>query len=274
MTLVATQPESIARVDNWRRTWQTYLIEGALLGIFMISACGFVALIEYRSSPVRAAIESPLLRRALIGLAMGLTAITLIYSPWGKRTGALMNPATTIGFWRLGRLKSWDAVGYITAQFIGASLAVATMAGSLGSWVRDSSVNYVATRPGPFGPATVWLAEFTIALVMMIVVMAVNKIPRLAPYTGCFAGALVALYITFEAPISGMSLNPARTFGSAVNAWQWDGWWIYLTAPTAGMLAAIEMRLLWAPNKRAVCGKLSHSRHICCHIKCDCLKRS
>jgi aquaporin Z len=271
MTLVATQPESIAVADPWRRNWQLYLIEGTLLGLFMISACGFVALIEHRSSPVRGAIGSPVLRRALIGLAMGATAIALIYSPWGKRSGAQMNPAMTLGFWRLGRLKSWDAAGYIGAQFIGGSSGVALMSVIFGSWVRDSSVNYVATRPGPFGPATVWLAEFTIALVMMTVVMAVNQLPKFAPYTGCFAGALVALYITFEAPISGMSLNPARTFASAINASQWAGWWIYFTAPVAGMFAGIELHRALGTPRHSLCGKLSHSRSVPCHIRCSCI---
>jgi aquaporin Z len=271
MTLAATHPGSIVPSENWWRNWQLYLIEGALLGLFMISACGFVALIEHRSSPVRAAIEAPLLRRALIGLAMGFTAIALIYSPWGKRTGALMNPAMTLSFWRLGRLKRWDTVGYITAQFIGASSGVALMVAAFGSWIKDSSVNYVATRPGPFGTATVWLAEFAIALVMMTVVMAVNKVRRLSPYTGCFAGALVALYITFEAPISGMSLNPARTFGSAINAAQWTGWWIYFTAPVVGMFAGIELHRFLGTSGHSLCGKLSHSRIVACHIRCNCI---
>lgn len=256
--------------DTWPRNWRLYLIEGALLGLFMISACGFVALIEHSSSPVRGAIESPLLRRAFIGLAMGLTAIALIYSPWGRRSGALMNPAMTLCFWRLGKLNRLDAAGYIAGQILGASLGVALMAAVFGAWVRDSSVNYVATRPGPFPLATVWLAEFLIALVMMTVVMAANKMQGLAPYTGCFAGILVAIFITFEAPISGMSLNPARTFGSAINAGQWTGWWIYLTAPVAGMLAGIELHRLLGAREPSLCGKLSHGRG--CHIPCACIK--
>lgn len=274
MTLVATQPDTMAPAITWRRNWRLYLIEGALLGLFMVSACGFVALIQHPSSPVRGAIDSPLLRRALIGLAMGLTAIGLIYSPWGKRSGAQMNPAMTLSFWRLGKLNRWDAAGYIAGQFIGGSLGVALMAAVLGSWIKDTSVNYVTTRPGPYGSVTVWLAEFGIALIMMTVVIAVNKVPTLAPFTGCFAGGLVALYITFEAPISGMSLNPARTFASAVNAGQWMVWWIYFTAPVAGMFAGIELHRALGTNRHSLCGKLSHSRSVTCHIHCNCLARA
>jgi aquaporin Z len=224
---------------------------------------------------VRRAIESPLLRRALIGIAMGITAIGLIYSPWGKRSGAQKKPAINLSFWRLGKLNRWDAAGYIAGQFIGGSLGVALMAGVLGSLIRDSSVNYVATRPGPYGLLTVWLAEFAIALILMTVVMGVNRVPRLAPYTGCFAGGLVALYITFEAPISGMSLNPARTFGSAINAGQWMGLWIYFTAPIAGMFAGIELhRALAGTNRHLLCGKFSHSSTIECHIRCNCVNHA
>ncbi len=176
MTLVAAQPELFARAMTSRRNWRLYLIEGSLLGLFMVSACGFVALIQHQSSPVRGAIGSPLLRRALIGLAMGLTAIGLIYSPWGKRSGAQMNPAMTLSFWRLGRMNGRDAVGYIAGQFVGGSLGVALMAGLFGSWVKDSSVNYVTTRPGPYGAVTVWLAEFVIALIMMFAGIEVHRL--------------------------------------------------------------------------------------------------
>src|SRR5437660_1260950 len=85
--------------------WPEYLMEGAELGIFMISACLFTALVEYPSSPVRQAIADPTVRRGLIGLSMGGTAVALIYSPWGKQSGAHFNPAVTLTFLRLGLVK-------------------------------------------------------------------------------------------------------------------------------------------------------------------------
>lgn len=97
-----------------------YAIEAALLGAFMISACGFGVLLEHPDSPVHRAIGDPVLRRVLMGLAMGTTAIGLIYSPWGGRSGAHINPATTLTFWRLGRIQGTDVAGYIGAQLLGA----------------------------------------------------------------------------------------------------------------------------------------------------------
>src|SRR5262249_28064070 len=159
-------------------------------------------------------------------LCMAITAICLIYSHWGRRTGALMNPAIVVGFVRLGRLQLADAIGFIVAQLIGSALGGFVAVLVLGRLVSDPSVNYVATVPGMVGLLVAWIGEFVIALAMMTVVMAVNKQPRLAPFTGYFAAGLVFLYITFEAPISGMSLNPARTFGSAIVGNIWIGWWI------------------------------------------------
>ena len=89
--------------------WPEYLMEAVGLGLFMISACAFTVLLEHPASPVRQALSDPWLRRLLIGIAMGLTAVLLIYSPLGKRSGAHLNPAVTLTFWRLGKIETWDA---------------------------------------------------------------------------------------------------------------------------------------------------------------------
>src|SRR6516225_8919387 len=88
-----------------RLHWPEYLMEAGLLGAFMVSACLFGALYEFPHSPVRHAIASQLLRRMLMGLSMGLTAIAIIYSPWGKQSGAHINPSVTLTFFRLGKIK-------------------------------------------------------------------------------------------------------------------------------------------------------------------------
>ena len=89
---------------------------------------------------------------------------------------------------------------------------------------------------------------------------------KLARFTGLFAGACVAAFITFEAPISGMSMNPARTFGSAMLPQLWDSLWIYFLAPPLGMLAAAAVYLRL---KHAVgCAKLHHQNKLRC-IFCE-----
>ncbi|HEX6063576.1 MAG TPA: aquaporin, partial [Longimicrobiales bacterium] len=250
-----------------------YAFEALLLGTFMLSACTFTLLIEHPTLPIRAAIESNLARRAIVGVAMGSTAIALIYSPIGKRSGAHMNPAMTLSFLRLGKIDTRDALGYIAGQCIGGAAGVAIVAAVAHGWVGHPSVHFAATMPGEYGILAAWTGEFVISFLLVAAVLAINKTPRLARYTGCFAGLLVALYITIEAPLSGMSMNPARTFASAIFARVWTGWWIYLTAPVLGMLSAVEMHARLACRPHLLCGRLSHSRRTPSIFKCNCLPR-
>ncbi len=239
--------------------WPEYLMEAGLLGAFMVSACLFGVLYGFPGSPVRQAVPSPFGRQMLGGISMGLTAIAIFYSPWGKQSGAHINPSVTLTFLRLGKIKPWDAVFYICAQFVGAALAVYVVAAFFGDAIADPAVRYVVTVPGPQGPGVAFFAEFLIAIGMMSAVLYFSNHHRLSSYTGLFASILVAIYITFEGPFSGMSINPARSFGSALPADVWDSFWIYLTAPPLGMLVAAEI-YLWRAGKLAVkCCKLHHN---------------
>src|SRR5258707_8738326 len=134
-----------------RQHWPEYLIEAWALGTFMVSAALVTALLEHPSSPVHQLLPKDNVRRALIGLAMGLTAIGLIYSPWGQQSGAHMNPATTLTFLRLGKVRPWDAAFYIAAQFIGGVCGVLFSKLLLGAVIAHPSVNYVTTVPGLAG---------------------------------------------------------------------------------------------------------------------------
>lgn len=255
---VASAPPNTAQAAL-RAHWPEYLMEAGLLGAFMVSACVFGALYEFPHSPVREWITSKLLRRMLMGASMGLTAIAIIYSPWGKQSGAHINPSVTFTFFRLGKIKGWDALFYTASQFAGAALGVMLVALFLGKQLADPAVRYVVTVPGPEGPWVALGAEFVIAFVMMSTVLHFSNHHRLDRYTGLFAGLLVATYITLEAPFSGMSMNPARTFGSGFTAEIWSGLWIYLTAPPLGMLAAADL-YLWRKGRIAVkCCKLHHN---------------
>jgi aquaporin Z len=255
---VLMMPPRLNAVESLRAHWPEYVIEAGLLGSFMISACVFGALYEFPQSPVRHAISSQLLRRVLMGISMGLTAIALTYSPWGKQSGAHYNPSITLTFWRLGKTPKWDAFFYIVFQFVGGVMGVMLVATLLGKMVADPAVNYVVTIPGPEGPWVALTAEFVIAFGMMSVVLNASNSHKLSRFTGLFAGMLVATYITIEAPFSGMSMNPARTIGSAYPASIWTAIWIYFTAPPLGMLAAAQLYLWRAGRESVKCCKLHH----------------
>ena len=252
------QQRRSSAVEALRAHWPEYLMEAGLLGAFMVSACLFGVLYEFPHSPVRQAITSSLIRRMLMGTSMGLTAIAIIYSPWGKQSGAHINPIVTFTFFRLGKVKTWDAIFYIAAQFVGSALGVMLVGRFLMTELADPAVRYVVTVPGKYGTAVAIVAECLITLVLMSTVLYVSNHERISRFTGLFAGLLVATYITVEAPFSGMSMNPARTFGSGLSAGVWTGFWIYLIAPLLGMLSAAEL-YLWRKGKVAVkCCKLHH----------------
>jgi len=248
----------LGAVESLSVHWPEYLMEAGLLGAFMVSACVFGVLYGFPGSPVRQAVSSGFLRDLLGGLSMGLTALAIFYSPWGKQSGAHINPSVTLTFLRLGKISFWDALFYVAAQSAGAVFGVLVVAQLLRREISDPAVRYVVTTPGPWGPWMAFIAEFVMAAGMMSAVLYFSNHHRLSRYTGIFASLLVAVYITFEAPVSGMSINPARSFGSAVPAGMWDHFWIYLTAPLLGMLTAAEV-YLWSKSRQSVnCCKLHH----------------
>src|SRR5260370_24422475 len=100
-------------MDALKNHWPEYLIEGACLGLFMISAFTFGTILEHPASPVYRALPNPLMRRFLMGLAMGGTAISIIYSPWVKLSGAHINPSTTLAFFPLVEIQTYVDLLYI-----------------------------------------------------------------------------------------------------------------------------------------------------------------
>jgi aquaporin Z len=248
------------------RHWPEYLMEAAELGIFMVSACSFGVILFHPESPVATAIHSELLRRLWMGLAMGATAAAIVFSPFGQRSGAHFNPAVTLTFFRLGKVSRVDLIFYIVSQFLGGAAGVWLAHIFWGDRLAHAAVAYVVTVPGMWGQAAAFVAELAITCVLMTVILQISNHARLARYTGLFAAALVAAYITLEAPVSGMSMNPARTVASALFAGVWEGAWIYFVAPPLGMLTAAELHRLG--QGRVGCAKLHHQNDKPC-IFCE-----
>jgi aquaporin Z len=251
-----------------RQHWPEYLIEAAGLGLFMISACVFATLLEHPGSPIRQRVADATLRRIPMGLAMGATAMAIVYSRWGQRSGAHLNPAVTLTFWRLSKVAGWDALFYVLAQFVGAIAGVGVAATALGAVLAHPAVSYAATVPGPGGRGVAFAAETLMTLVLMTVILIVSNRPDLNRFTGLCAAALVATFIVVEAPLSGMSLNPARTVGSAVHAVRWTALWVYLAAPLLGMLGAAELHVALRGRLAVRCAKLHHDNAQRCIFRC------
>ena len=249
--------------------WPEYLIEAACLGLFMVSACSVTVLLQHPASAIRQRLPSAFVRRLLTGVAMGATAIALIYSPWGRQSGAHLNPSVTLTFFRLGKVEPWDACFYVVAQFIGGTLGVLFSSLIWGHAIAEQNVRYAVTLPGARGTGVAFVAEMVISFVMMTMILNVSNSTRIARFTGVIAGALVATYVTLESPLSGMSMSPARSFASAAPGGVWNSLWVYFTAPPLGMMLAAQV-YLWLRGKDAVfCAKLHHDNDKRCIFRCN-----
>jgi aquaporin Z len=161
-----------------------------------------------------------------------------------------------LSYLRLGKIARWDAIFYVVFQFIGGVFGVAVSALVLGSSLAAPTADYAVTVPGRFGTAAAFFAELFMSTPLMGVVLWFSNRPSLANYTGYMVGILISLYVLFFAPVSGFSINPARTTGSAVFANVWTAGWLYFTAPMLGMMGASEIYLRIFGSAGIFCAKL------------------
>jgi aquaporin Z len=222
-----------------------YIDEAMGLGIFMFSAGFFDGLLEYPGLPFRHKLGSALLRRSLVGLSMGITALYIFTSRFGRKSGAYINPAITIVRYGLRDINRKDAIFYIVFQFVGGSLGMCLVVLLFPRWMAHPDINYIVTAPGTAGVAMAFVMEFLISFILIVVVLVLEHSARLKRCTPLVVSALIALFITVEAPFSGMSMNPARTFASALVACQWRVFWLYCAAPLMGMGAGVAVLYLF-----------------------------
>ena len=244
-----------------RRNFSAYACEFAGTALMLFIGVSAVSFMWAPGSPVPV-IDNNTLRRFMTGIMFAGGGTAIVYSPLGQISGGHINPAVTLAFWRLGKVPGHDAAAYVVAQFLGA-VAGAYAAGV--AWgALTTGVQYAATVPGEgYTRAGALAAEtFMTFLLVFTIFVCVNK-PRLAARTGLIAGTLVALLVTIEAPVSGTSLNPARTLAPAILASNYTAIWVYFAGPIAGaLLAAATYRGQW--GQQTVCAKLYHTEKYPC----------
>jgi aquaporin Z len=250
-----------------RRNLSAYVCEFAGTAIMLFIGVSAVAFMWGPGSPVPV-VPNGALRRLLTGIMFAGGATAVVYSPLGQISGGHINPAVTVAFWKLGKVPTRDAVIYVVMQFLGAFVG-AYAAGV--AWGRlTTGVQYAATVPGDgYTWAGALAAETAITfLLVFLIFVCVNK-PKVAPRTGLLAGSLVALLVMIEAPVTGTSLNPARTLGPAILASTYPALWIYFAGPIAGALIAVAAFTgQW--GKQTVCAKLYHTeKYPCPFDSCD-----
>jgi aquaporin Z len=232
-------------LETFQKHWRAYLMEAVGLGGFVIGAGLLTVFLEHPEFPAMqsrfGAEENAIWRRVPLGILMG-AYIALVVHFFGEKSGAHINPATTWAFFRLDKISFADSAFYTLAQFAGAVAAAFALKFVLGEWFAHRSVDFGITKPKPPHDAVgAFVAEFVISFVLMFVVLVVVSSKRLEKYAAPTSGVLIALYLIFELPFSGMSLNPARSFAAALAGNKWEHLWIYFVAPVAAMLLAAEI---------------------------------
>jgi aquaporin Z len=242
--------------DPGERGWHVREYGAEIAGTTFMVLIGLsaVALNFGTGSPTATLIPNEAARRLLTGATFAGAAALVAYSPLGMRSGGHLNPAVTLAFHRLGKVSARDVLGYLAAQVAGASLGA--VAAALLWTDRAESVSLGVTGPGTAGRWAAFGAEVAMTFVLMTVILHFVDRVRVARLTPLVAGAVAALFVMFLAPVSGTSLNPARSAGPAVVLPRLTDLWIYLTAPILGAIAAAELfgRLRGRPR----CAKLVH----------------
>jgi aquaporin Z len=216
-----------------RSLFASELIGTALLVLVGLSV---VILMFGDGSPLPRLLPDEGVRRAVTGFLFGTTGALIALSRVGKVSGAHINPAVSFGFWLMGKITGETLFAYVAAQLAGAVLGALPLL----AWGRmGRSVAFAATLPGTgYGPGAALAGEAVTTFVMVALLCVFLAFRRLRRFTPAIFPFLYSLMVWAEAPVSGTSTNPARTFGPALVSGRWDGWWIYWVGPLAGALAA------------------------------------
>lgn len=198
------------------------------------------------------------LRLWVTGLIFAGSGSLFTISPWGRLSGAHLNPSVTLAFWASGKVRAHDVLGYLVAQFLGGALAALLLVLLWGGHAAD--VGNGMTHPGTGWTAgEAFAAEFLMTFSYILAILHFVSRPRLMCWTPLLNWVVVSGLVWLAAPISGTSLNPARSFGPALVSGRWGDQWIYALAPPLGaLLAAVAFPFL-VKERKVLTGKLSHS---------------
>lgn len=262
---VTTLPAHATPAEAITTHWKEYLMEAAELCVLMLSICVSGTLI-YSTSPLSA--FSYFSKSFLMGCAVAGVTFLIIRSPFGRRTGAHFNPALTLTYFFLGRIPHWDTIFYILFQFAGAVIGVFIAHEVLGGRLSAPPVCYVITLPGNSGRAVAYVAEFLLSGLLMGVILFTTNRVRLINLTPFLVALITVFYYVFCSSLAGFSVNPARSFSSALFASVWRSVWIYFLGPTSGMLFAALIYVRTAGGRQVYCAKVFHDLESSCPFSC------
>jgi aquaporin Z len=222
--------------------------------VLLLLGMSLVTVMFGTGGPLVELIPSVWLRQALTGFLFGTVGASVALSVVGKESGAHLNPAVTMVFWLFRKIDLRTALQYVVAQLAGAVLGCLPL---LAWGTRGQSISFGVTAPGAgYSTQAAVVGEVVTTFAMVFLLIVFLGFSQLRRFTPAMFPVLYAIMVPLEADISGISTNPARSFGPAVISGEWHGWWIYWVGPLLGaLLAALAGSFL---AKRITVAKLYH----------------
>lgn len=248
-------PAPQPKVEGWH--WVEWLCEYAGTAFQLFLGFAAVALLEAPGSRLHGLVPSAAGRLLVIGAIFGLLAALVAVSPLGRRSGAHLNPAVTVGFWANGHTSRSDVAGYVLAQVLGALTAAAGFVAAWGTLARQVA----DARTAPQGGLSSWAAagiEAALTFGLLTVVFTLVSSPRTARLTPVVVIGVLSGLIWAGAPRTGASMNPARTLGPDLVSATFPALWVYLVAPPIGALLAAGAFRAVTRERRTLTAKLFH----------------
>ncbi len=240
---------------------KAYLSEFIGTALLVLIGLSVVIFINGKGSPVIKFIPDPDITRAITGFLFGTTGCLITISPVGKISGAHINPVVSIAFWLRNNMQFKNMIGFIIAQMAGAAIGCLPLLFWGG---QGKSMDYGATVPLQIDAA--FIGEIWTTFVLIAVIIFFTSHNRIKNFTPFMMPVIYCVMVWLEAPISGTSTNPARSFGPALLSTLWRGYWLYWLAPVVGMLLAVLLfNVGWLKHLKTDVAKLYHFekyRHI------------
>jgi aquaporin Z len=234
--------------------WTQFLAELAGTAILLLIGLSLVIFMFGTGSPMTAFIPNIAVRQVITGFLFGGTGATIAISGIGRESGAHLNPVVTMTFWLYNKIDSRRAVFYGVAQLIGAVIGTLPLLfwGQMGQ-----SIQFGVTIPGAgYTVRQALMGEVITTFTMVTLLIVFLGFRETRKYTPAIFPILYSIMNPLESQVSGLSTNPARSFGPAVISGTWDSWWIYVIGPfTGAILACIVCSRL---AKRITVAKLYH----------------
>ena len=240
--------------------WQLYGAELIGTALLVLVGLSIVILNFGQGNPVVQRWPDAGVRRLITGFLFGTTGALITLSPIGKESGAHINPAVTLAFWLMGKLKASHALGYVLAQLAGAAIGALPL---LAWGAMGRSIDFGATIPNTtYGLGGALLGETLTTFVLIGGLFYFLQHQRLRAFTPAIFPFMYAAMVFLEANVSGTSTNPARSLCPSLISGNWYGWWVYWLGPLLGTLfgVAILRKAGWHRSKLLI-AKLHYFEH-------------